>query len=72
MHLGEGQRPFAALGFGHDLGTGLIMGAILLVWADVLARVLLQPQEIPIGIVTALVGAPFLIVLIRRFSARDV
>ena len=43
-----------------------LLGAILLVWADVIARVLLAPQEIPIGIVTALLGAPFLLVLIRR------
>ncbi|MFI5933802.1 FecCD family ABC transporter permease [Actinoplanes sp. NPDC051494] len=43
-----------------------LLGAILLVWADVIARVLLAPQEIPIGIITSLLGAPFLIVLIRR------
>ena len=51
--------------------TAALMGAILLVWADVIARVLLEPQEIPIGIITALLGAPFLVVLIRRFQARD-
>lgn len=63
-----------AVGSAHSVAipAAALMGAILLVWADVLARVLLQPQEIPIGIVTALLGAPFLIVLIRRFSARDV
>ncbi len=46
-----------------------LMGAVLLVWADVVARVLLQPQEIPIGIITSLLGAPFLLVLIRRLHA---
>ncbi len=46
-----------------------LMGAVLLVWADVLARVALAPQEIPIGIITALVGAPFLLLLIRRLHA---
>ncbi|WZH53471.1 MAG: iron ABC transporter permease [Nocardioides alkalitolerans] len=46
-----------------------LLGAILLVWADVLARTLLAPQEIPIGIITALVGAPFLLFLVRRFQA---
>lgn len=49
-----------------------LLGAILLVWADVLARVLLAPQEIPIGIITALLGAPFLLVLIRRLHATAV
>jgi iron complex transport system permease protein len=46
-----------------------LMGAVLLVWADILARTLFQPQEIPIGIITSLVGAPFLLVLIRRLHA---
>jgi iron complex transport system permease protein len=46
-----------------------LMGAILLVWADVLARTLFAPQEIPIGIITSLVGAPFLLILIRRLHA---
>jgi iron complex transport system permease protein len=46
-----------------------LLGAILLLGADVIARVLLAPQEIPIGIITALLGAPFLLVLIRRLHA---
>ena len=45
-----------------------VMGAIFLVWADVVARTLLAPQEIPLGILTSLVGAPFLLVLIRRMQ----
>ncbi|EMY33845.1 ABC-type Fe3+-siderophore transport system, permease component [Arthrobacter crystallopoietes BAB-32] len=43
-----------------------LLGAIFLVWADLLARVLLQPQELPIGIITAFIGAPFLLHLIRQ------
>jgi iron complex transport system permease protein len=46
-----------------------LLGAILLVGADVIARVLLAPQEIPIGIITSLLGAPFLLILIRRLHA---
>jgi len=45
-----------------------LLGAILLVGADVVARVLLAPQEIPIGIITSLLGAPFLLILIRRLQ----
>ncbi|QFQ29213.2 iron chelate uptake ABC transporter family permease subunit [Janibacter melonis] len=57
-----------AVGSSHRavVPVAALMGAILLVWADVVARTLLQPQEIPIGILTSLVGAPFLLVLIRR------
>jgi iron complex transport system permease protein len=47
-----------------------LAGAILLVWADALARTLLAPGEIPLGILTALVGTPLLIVLVRRQGAR--
>ena len=46
-----------------------LMGAILLVWADIAARTLLAPQEIPIGILTAVVGTPLLLILIRRLHA---
>lgn len=46
-----------------------MLGAILLVAADVVARTLLAPQEIPIGIITAMVGAPFLLILVRRLHA---
>ncbi|MCP8899076.1 FecCD family ABC transporter permease [Gilvimarinus xylanilyticus] len=41
-------------------------GASLLLLADTLARVVLSPTELPVGLVTALVGAPFFIVLLRQ------
>ncbi|MYB42583.1 MAG: iron chelate uptake ABC transporter family permease subunit, partial [Chloroflexi bacterium] len=37
-------------------------------WADVLARIIVQPQELPIGVITALVGAPLLGLLLARHS----
>ncbi len=43
----------------------LIIGALLAVLADTLARTLLSPLEIPVGILTALLGAPFFLVLLR-------
>jgi iron complex transport system permease protein len=46
-----------------------LIGAIFLVWADVFARMAFEPAELPIGIVTALVGTPFLLMLVRRFHA---
>ena len=46
-----------------------LLGAVFLTWADVLARTVLAPRELPIGIITALVGAPFLLLLVRRFHA---
>ncbi|MFA4844835.1 MAG: iron ABC transporter permease [Candidatus Margulisiibacteriota bacterium] len=46
-----------------------LSGMILLVVADTLSRTLLSPAEIPIGIVMALVGAPFFLYLLRRRRA---
>jgi iron complex transport system permease protein len=42
-----------------------VFGAILLLISDVVARSIAQPQEIPVGIMTALVGAPFFIYLAK-------
>ena len=51
------------------LAVAALIGAIFLVWADVVARVALQSAEVPLGIITAIVGTPFLVVLVRRFHA---
>lgn len=48
------------------LPASLLCGAIFLVIADLIARTVIAPQEIPLGVVTALVGAPFFVVLLRR------
>lgn len=57
-----------AVGSAHAraVPVAALMGGILLIWADIAARGLLAPQEIPIGIITALLGAPFLLILVRR------
>jgi iron complex transport system permease protein len=44
----------------------IIGGASALLISDIVARVVLAPQEIPVGIVTALVGAPFFLWVLRR------
>jgi iron complex transport system permease protein len=43
-------------------------GAVFLCWADLAARTLLPAQELPVGILTALCGVPFFLVLLRRRS----
>lgn len=43
-----------------------LLGATLLLVADMLARVVILPQEVPVGVMTALFGAPFFIALARR------
>jgi iron complex transport system permease protein len=43
-----------------------LLGSVFLVVADLAARLVLAPAEIPVGIVTAVIGAPFFIYLLRR------
>jgi len=46
--------------------ASVLGGAILLVGADLLARTLIAPAEIPIGIITSLLGGPFFLYLLSR------
>ncbi|WP_168118983.1 iron ABC transporter permease [Paenibacillus sp. HB172176] len=45
-----------------------LMGGILVVWTDVAARMIIAPQELPIGLLTSLIGGPFFIWLLKRGS----
>ena len=55
-------------GPGHRalLPLSALVGAIFLVWADTLARTVFDPRELPVGIVTAIVGAPVFALLLAR------
>ncbi|HEY7775407.1 MAG TPA: iron ABC transporter permease [Kineobactrum sp.] len=48
------------------LPASALAGAILLVVADTLSRVVLAPTELPVGIITALIGVPFFVSLLRQ------
>ncbi|MFI5617068.1 FecCD family ABC transporter permease [Streptomyces sp. NPDC051567] len=63
MAVGAGHRallPVAALG-----------GALFLVLADLVARTAAAPEEIPVGVVTALVGGPFFLWMLRRSTRTE-
>lgn len=48
-----------------------VLGAILLLIADIAARYLLMPSEVPVGVMTAIIGTPFFIYIARKgFNAR--
>lgn len=59
-------RLVAGPGHRFLLPASAILGGTLLVGADIGARLAVAPAELPIGIVTALVGAPFFLALVRR------
>jgi iron complex transport system permease protein len=58
MAVGPAHRPLIAL--------SLIGGAALMTWADVAARTLVHGADLPIGMLTALIGGPFFFWLVRR------
>lgn len=62
-HLVRRHAPGA---HGWLLAASAGMGAVLLVLADVLSRALVAPQELPVGVVTAVLGGSYLFVLLRR------
>lgn len=58
MMVGNDQRVL--------LPTSMLAGGIFLVLADALARVLIAPQQLPVGVVTALIGVPVFLYLLNR------
>ena len=48
------------------LWLSALMGGVLLLWADLLARGLLAPQELPVGVLTAVLGGGYLLLLMFR------
>ncbi len=46
--------------------VSMVFGGVLLVYSDLLARIIAAPLEVPLGSITSLIGVPFLIYLVRR------
>lgn len=78
-----GQITFLALAIPHIvrglisprhktlvLASG-ILGALILLLADLVARTLVSPNELPIGLVTALFGSPVLIISVKRWASKN-
>ena len=60
--------------FGPDhrqlLPLSAIFGAIFLVIADTVARIVVAPAQLPVGVVTAMIGGPFFLVLLIKYTRR--
>jgi iron complex transport system permease protein len=59
-------RRFAPAGAAFSVVASAAAGGVLLLVADVLARTLIAPREVPVGVLTALVGGSYLIWLLHR------
>ena len=58
-------RVWTGADYRWTLPYSAVAGAILLLLADVVARLIIQPQELPVGIVMPILGAPFFVYLVR-------
>lgn len=63
-------RSLVGLDVRRQLITCLLVGPIVLLGADIIGRVVLRPQELMVGVVTAFVGAPVLLLAVRRLGKR--
>ena len=61
-------RLFVGGDYARVLPASALLGAIFLIWADILARTIMAPDDMPIGIVTGLIGGSFFIWLLRRLA----
>ncbi|UED83312.1 FecCD family ABC transporter permease [Streptomyces profundus] len=59
-------RALVGVDFRLQLAFSALVGPTLLLCADVMGRLVLRPQELPVGVVTAFVGAPVLLFVVRR------
>ncbi|GGJ90742.1 FecCD family ABC transporter permease [Pseudomonas matsuisoli] len=49
----------------RTIGVSLLLGPSIILFADILSRLIVRPYELPIGVITALIGAPVLIAVVR-------
>ncbi|MBI2372743.1 MAG: iron ABC transporter permease [Deltaproteobacteria bacterium] len=59
-------RAFVGPDHRRTIPLGFLAGGLLIVWMDTLARTLLAPRELPVGVLTGLLGAPFFLSLLAR------
>ncbi|MFF9864697.1 FecCD family ABC transporter permease [Streptomyces sp. NPDC013953] len=64
--LPHAARALVGPGHGRLLPTAALGGAVFLVWIDTLARTVIDPQEVPVGVMTSLVGVPAFVLVLYR------
>lgn len=64
--LPHAARVLTGPGRTRLLPATALTGAVFLVWVDTLARTVLDPQEVPVGVVTSLIGVPAFVAALYR------
>ncbi|MFI5571903.1 FecCD family ABC transporter permease [Streptomyces sp. NPDC051740] len=68
--LPHATRALTGAGHVRLLPVTALTGAVFLVWVDTLARTVLDPQEVPVGVVTSLIGVPAFVAVLHRGRRR--
>ncbi|WP_236344920.1 FecCD family ABC transporter permease [Paenibacillus plantiphilus] len=63
-------RLFAGMDYRWLIPYSALSGALLLLSADIMARYVIMPQELPVGVMTAVIGTPFFIIIARKGLAK--
>lgn len=64
-------RLFVGANHKYVLPASAFLGAILIIWVDVAARMIIAPEELPVGVLTAVFGGPIFIILLKRKTKKD-
>ncbi|TQE36316.1 iron ABC transporter permease [Streptomyces ipomoeae] len=64
--LPHATRALTGSGHARLLPVTALVGAVFLVWVDTAARTVLDPQEVPVGVVTSLIGVPAFVAVLHR------
>lgn len=59
-------RLVVGVGHARVLVVAPLVGAVFTIWVDLLARTVVAPRDLPLGVITALIGVPVFVVLVRR------
>lgn len=61
-----------AFGASHQrvIPISIVLGGLLLMWGDLFARTIVQPSELPIGIITSVIGGPFFMYLLIQYKRK--
>ncbi|GAA2499656.1 iron chelate uptake ABC transporter family permease subunit [Streptomyces gobitricini] len=64
--LPHAARALVGPGHGRLLPAAALGGAVFLVWIDTVARIVIEPQEVPVGVMTSLIGVPAFVLVLYR------
>jgi iron complex transport system permease protein len=65
-------RLFVGYDFRKVLPLSAVVGALIVLWSDTVARTLWSPTEVPVGAITATLAGPYFLWLLRRTLHRGV